>query len=723
MDIKESIDYFLSLQYVEKLVAYNSIITLMKENDKLKIENNNNIIEFLKNNIMLTSSLARNEYYSLDEYPYLVEPMNCLTDEDTREIFFYKSTQSGLTLFMCVASIYFAVTDPSPQGFYLPTMVKINQFRTEKYNPIINASVSIKNYFGNKRSKDNVFSKDLITTNNGSVISFNAMGTVNSLSSSTLKRVFLDEIARFENTKEGDVVDLVRQRVRAVDGNKMIGASTPTHTGSYIDKEWKKTDQRYFNCPCIKCGKFQTLDFDRLVYNKKAKYSYEIEKVTLECLYCNFLIEEKRRKIMLHDGIWIPTKESLGHVRGYFIDHLMTPQENMFLETVRKYIDTRYFDEFSGKFKTNYDKLKSFYNTSITRNFDQSEEVMFKGDDYSELFTTIHGVSKETGEPIEFLMKKGNLPPDVHTITIGIDIQKGKSNNIDLSNYLNKSRIEIHYVGFSDSHTYSLDYDVIHGGNNGTINFLDNLTFKDLLEEKILRKFKTKPNKLNKLYKLNDKNEPIIEEKNINLQATIVMMDIGGELSQTKAMIDFYLSKFNIDSVLRNTRIHFVKGMGSVSRNEKLRESDNLEEKKRFKTTKNYSLLKEAIYHNVGMIEERNLSGGRYSDILTVYLIYTNVVKHFIFNEIKKSPPELTVPCNYPNELIGQLFSEKMVIASGNEITYQKIKADARNEFLDTLTYAICGMDVVKASAEYSSFSVRRDKVKTFFEKKKYEYC
>ena len=118
--------------------------------------------------------------------------------------------------------------------------------------------------------------------------------------------------------------------------------------------------------PCLKCGTYQTIDFDRLIYNKKAKNAYEIKEVFLECLGCNRAIPESERREMLGtDPKWIPSKESTDGVFGYHITHLMTPQDNMFKRTVQAYININQFDEHTGEYKIDYQKNKYFITTIL----------------------------------------------------------------------------------------------------------------------------------------------------------------------------------------------------------------------------------------------------------------------------------------------------------------------------------------------------------------------
>lgn len=711
------VNYQAHLEYIENLIRYSSLDTLSSLNSLLKIDYNKDILDFAKKNIKLPPSLARNEYYSIRDYPYLKEPFELMMKEGTREIFFYKSTQSGVTIFMIICSLYFAINDPAPQAFYMPTLETINRLRVEKYNEIINHSYAIKQYFGNRRDKDNVFSKQLIRNILGTTINFSPMGTTNSIRSSTIKRAFADEISAYENSKEGDPIDLIRQRIRVVDGSTLVSGSTPTNTGSYIDKEWEKTDKRYYHVPCLKCGTYQTIDFERLIYNKKAKNAYEIKEVFLECLGCNRAIPESERREMLGTSPkWIPSKEAADGVFGFHITHLMTPQEDMFKRTVQAYVNINQFDEYTGEYKIDYQKKQVFYNNHITRNYDQAEELMFVNDDYSSIYSIVKGKSKDTGEEVARYLKRGAVPPDVHTITVGIDVQHGEENNTNYADYTKKPRIEIHYLGISDSNIYSIDYDVIHGGNNGKISFLDIHTFKYELENKILRKFKTKPNKYNALFSLKENGNVDLTTKEVTLSPSIAMIDLGGTPSTSKGMIEFYISKFNKESPLYNTRIQFCRGMGLVERKNKLRIGDNFDEKIKFKTSRKYSELVDMVYHNLGLSKEILLSDRRYSDILTVYQFNTNVLKKYIFDKVRTEPASFSVPSTYPKDLIAQLFSEKMVQEKNNEITFQKIKSDVRNEFLDTSVYGIGGFFIRQATPEYAAFDATRKKVKKHFE-------
>ena len=156
--------------------------------------------------------------------------------------------------------------------------------------------------------------------------------------------------------------------------------------------------------------------------------------------------------------------------------------------------------------------------------------------------------------------------------------------------------------------------------------------------------------------------------------------------------------------------------MGLVERKNKLRLGDNFDEKIKFKTSRKYSELVDMVYHNLGLSKEILLSDRKYSDILTVYQFNTNVLKKYIFDKVRTEPASFSVPSTYPKDLIAQLFSEKMVQEKNNEITFQKIKSDARNEFLDTSVYGVGGFLIRQATPEYAAFDAKRKKVKKHFE-------
>ena len=97
--------------------------------------------------------------------------------------------------------------------------------------------------------------------------------------------------------------------------------STPTLKGvSRIQREFEKSDQRYFQVPCPECDHYQSLKFTQLKWpeNQPQKAAYVCEK-------CECLIQEYHKTTLLSRGEWRPTAESCDGTIGYHLSSLYSP--------------------------------------------------------------------------------------------------------------------------------------------------------------------------------------------------------------------------------------------------------------------------------------------------------------------------------------------------------------------------------------------------------------
>lgn len=666
-------------QYHNEIMDYNTILALKEYAKMISIQEKEDMLTWLGKNMYLPVSMGRTGYYSISEYPYLKEFFeNLKEDSGVTEQAWYKSAQSGLTTAMMAAQFYFCINDPCPQGIYMPSEVSMNAYRVGKFDAVLAVSPNISKMFGNRRSRDTIFSKKLASLHNGSTFEFHAMGSPNSTASSTISRAWADEVSRYDNFTEGNPLNLIRGRIRAIENAKLTIISTPTKTGSPIDIEFNKGDKRQYLCPCPKCGEKQTFEFERLIFDRKIRQAYEVDDVRMECIKCNYPINDKERIQMRYFGEWTPTQKSVENVRSYYSSEFITPQENLFTIIARKYINCFDKEAFGDEYKLNYKSYQDFHNICLARNYDNDEIILTDSTDYSR-YRTIQVHNIKVGGEIKqkaIAFKRGIVPADVHTICIGIDTQNGSSTFKDYSNYFDKPRFELHYIGFSETNAYSIDYDVIHGGNNGVIDFTLLYSFKEELEEKILRSFKT----LAPTAKNNFKTE---------IRPSMVFMDAFGSKIQTRGCIEFYLNKFSPKSSLQDTRIHLIKG-GEA----------RVKDYSFFKQMRTFADLSTAIDNHFGSTKRKQIEAQEHRDVLKSYIVHANRVKEEARYMVDRR--DLTFASDYPDFYYEQLFSEKMLLnEKTKEIYFEKKHSKIRNEFLDTTVYALAAYELQKMTEQH----------------------
>jgi phage terminase large subunit GpA-like protein len=159
------------------------------------------------------------------------------------------------------------------------------------------------------------------------------------LRSMSYQSMLLDELDGFPDKlgKEGDPVALAINRTNAYAAKrKILYISTPLITQtSKIYKLYLQGDQRNFYVPCKYCGKMQVLRWHGVTEDGKTYgIVFEVDKdflpiydtVGYQCQYCDEIMKNHDKSIIVNKGEWRPTKKSkIPYLRSYWINALYNP--------------------------------------------------------------------------------------------------------------------------------------------------------------------------------------------------------------------------------------------------------------------------------------------------------------------------------------------------------------------------------------------------------------
>jgi phage terminase large subunit GpA-like protein len=256
----------------------------------------------------------------------------------------------------------------------------------------------------------------------GSLIITGANSAVG-LRSAPCKIIFLDEVDGYPGDvdDEGDPISLAKARARTFARKKIFLASTPTvEATSKIARAYGSSDQRRYHVPCPHCGGFQTLEFDRLVYEGK---NPKVASIT--CIHCGVLMEEKYKTWMLENGKWVAKFPNEGRPAGFHLSSLYSPAGWYSWAEIAKDWEAA---------KKDPAKLRGFVNTVMGETWKEKGEAP----EYERLF--------ERREHY----KIGTVPRRAIFLTAAVDVQK--------------DRLEVEVVGWGrDRESWSVDYRVYMG--------------------------------------------------------------------------------------------------------------------------------------------------------------------------------------------------------------------------------------------------------------------
>lgn len=237
--------------------------------------------------------------------PYLIQIMDSLDRADVHTVVFRASTQVTKTSLGINYLLKTMLTDPSPMMLLLPNEQMAKSVLKDRVVTTIKASPELRKLMeGDKRA----VSTTQIRFPGGSLYAVSAKSADN-LRSRPIKVILADEVDSFEQTVEGDVLELAKKRQQNFVGSKLIVTSTPVlEQTSVVTREFLKGDQRYYYVPCPFCREGFRFELEYFTYETYTTQSglkvVEKDSITCICPHCSKGIPEEYKTRMVTDGIW-----------------------------------------------------------------------------------------------------------------------------------------------------------------------------------------------------------------------------------------------------------------------------------------------------------------------------------------------------------------------------------------------------------------------------------
>lgn len=255
-------------------------------------------------------------------------PMMAVTEPGVDTISVMASTQLMKTELLTNTIGYYAHLDPSPMLLTEPKDEMANAFSKERLSTMVAATPVLKNLIGDARTRK---TDDTLAykTFPGGFLAMLGAGSPSNLAMRAIRVTLLDEIDKYETTKEGDPVALAEERTSTfVHSSLHIRACSPTtEETSRIYASFLEGDQRKPFVECPHCGHSQTLDFFDHVHWEKDEESgvHQTDTAAIYCEACGTAWSElERLKIAT-------TKHAIRHMQTKPFVHCgvrQTPEEN-----------------------------------------------------------------------------------------------------------------------------------------------------------------------------------------------------------------------------------------------------------------------------------------------------------------------------------------------------------------------------------------------------------
>jgi phage terminase large subunit GpA-like protein len=251
----------------------------------------------------------------------------------------------------------------------------------------------------------------------------------------TVRLILADEVDGYPPSagREGDPLELAKNRTMTVWNKKIAITSTPTVTGvSRIEEEWELSDKRHCYVPCTRCGHYQVLIFwgrSKFAHlgNGKGFLKFDndngkAKNVRYVCENCEAELTEADKAQMIRNCEWRALEPDRRGVAGFHINTLYS--------TFVKWEDVaQNFLNAQGS----QEKLRAFVNIWLGETWDDSES---------------YSISTEA------LMNRREMytkvPNKVLVLTLAADVQQ--------------NRIEIVVKGWGlNEESWLIDYETIMG--------------------------------------------------------------------------------------------------------------------------------------------------------------------------------------------------------------------------------------------------------------------
>lgn len=341
--------------------------------------------------------------------PYMVEPMDAITDPAVRHITVVASSQVGKSELELNAIGYIIDQDPGSILYIQPTIDDAKKFSRLRIAPMLRDSPRLRAKVSDVKSRDSG-NTILQKTFPGGMLTIVGSQSPSALASTPARYIIGDERDRWALSAgtEGDPWALAEARTTTYYNAKLIDVSTPTIKGlSPIEKSFANGTRERWCSQCPHCGEWHNIVFDDIKFDFETVKTgriddYVIKSIAWACPSCGCLSSEAEMRAQ--PAKWIaenPAALQRGH-RSFWLNAFASPWKS-WQAIVYSFLVARKDPQ----------KLKTVYNTLLGELWEDrgdladEDEMLARREDYG---------TRPDGTPVE-------LPEGVLVLTCGVDTQ------------------------------------------------------------------------------------------------------------------------------------------------------------------------------------------------------------------------------------------------------------------------------------------------------------
>lgn len=230
--------------------------------------------------------------FSFQDHNYLVE----LYQDEHPYIVIEKSAQMGASVYAMLKSFFVCDKLGKTTIYFFPTDTDVKDFSKTRVTPILEDSVYLRS----------ITTDDTLGLRRVGRGWLYFRGMISQIAMKSIPADFLvfDELDEVTEAAE----DLADQRLNHSKLKWRLKLSTPTFEGFGIDREFKRTDQRFWNLVCRACQTFNVLEdeFPNCIRR------IDDLKCVLVCKKCGGQLDPQY-------GVWVPKAPNINRFRGYHL--------------------------------------------------------------------------------------------------------------------------------------------------------------------------------------------------------------------------------------------------------------------------------------------------------------------------------------------------------------------------------------------------------------------
>lgn len=335
--------------------------------------------------------------------PYLVEPMDAITDPKIHKVVMVAASQVGKSELELNTIGYIIDQDPGSILYIHPTLEDARKFSRIRIAPMIRDSKTLRAKVSDVKAKDSgntILQKSFP----GGMLTITGSNSASALASTPCRYVIGDERDRWAISAgtEGDPWALAEARQATFYNAKAIEISSPTIKGhSSIEEAFNEGTRERWSHQCPECGAWHSIEFDQVKFDHEivtihGKRDFKVRILGWACPSCGCISSEATMR--RQPAKWIaenPDAYTEKGIRSFWLNAFVSPW-TPWSKIIYKFLA-------AGK---NPEKLQVVFNTLLGQLWEDRGELADE--------ETMLGRREEYG---------AELPEGVLVLTCGVDTQ------------------------------------------------------------------------------------------------------------------------------------------------------------------------------------------------------------------------------------------------------------------------------------------------------------